>query len=370
MSPRLARWQGRVRNRRASHGRRPGPARALGLILSLVLLAPACRTPPPSPAEAIRQGDELAATKDYKRAIEAYRIAVKGNPTDGDARLKLANAYLAAGQWAAAAPEAIRAADLLPNDSQAQWLAISMLLSRQQFLDASNRAVLGLEQDPRNADLLVLFGNAKARLPNSWFALAQLEEALREGRNYDGVLSNLRPLTPSSDNAEAAKAFRRALEINPDSIGALLAFANFCWMVGRPEEGEESLTRAARQNNILAIRALGQYLVRTHRYAEAEKYLQVGASLGDRDTRLALADLYVRTKRDQEALQVLRPLTADEDATHRASLRAAEIELRLGNGDQARPRIDGILNAAAATPQGVDLESPLPFLDRKRRPGA
>jgi tetratricopeptide (TPR) repeat protein len=313
--------------------------------LSVALFAAACRTPPPSPAEAIRQGDELAGKKDYRQAIAAYRIAVEGDPTDGAARLKLANAYVSAGQWADAAPEAIRAADLLPNDSSAQLLAISMLLAQKQFMDAASRAALRLEQDPNNADLLVLFGNAKARLPNSWFALFQLEEAFREGGNYDGVLTGLRPLTPSSDDTEAAGAFRKALQLTPHSTGTLLAFANFCWAVGRPEDSEEALKRAARQNDVLANRALGQYYVKTRRYAEAETYLKAGTALGDRDTRLALADFYVRAQRDQEALQVLLPLAAAEDPAHRASLRAAEIEIRVGNGERARPRIDGILNA-------------------------
>jgi len=326
-------------------------------VLTLLLVASACRPAAVSPAEAIRRGDELAKQEQYGQAIASYRIAVQGNPKDGETRLKLANAYLSAGQWRDAAPEAIRAADLLPNNSVAQVLAISLLLAQHRFVDAFERAVVRLQHDPDNPDLLVLSGNAKARLPNSWFALSQLEEALRVGHNYDEVLNNLRPLASPSDDILAAGAFRRALRINPKSIEAQLALANFSWAVGRPEEGEAPLEDAARLHNILANRALGQYYLRRHRHSEAESYLKVAASLGDRDAQLALADFYVRLKRDQEALQIVLPLTAGEDPTHQAALRAADIEIRLGNGEPAGRRIDHILKAAPKHLQALILKA-------------
>jgi tetratricopeptide (TPR) repeat protein len=325
--------------------------------LSLLLVGFGCRTPTLTPEEAIRRGDELAAKKEYAEAIASYRSAVQSNPGDGKTRLKLANAYLSAGQWGNAAPEAIRAADLLPNDTDAQVLAISMMLGQQRFVDALDRAVARLQHDPDNPELLIHFGNAKARLPGFWFALSKLEEALRLGQNYEAVRANLRPPTAASDDAEALAAFRRALQLKPRSIMAQMALANFFWAVGRPEDGEEPLAQAARQYDILANRALALYYVRNGRSSEAEPYLKVAASSGDRDAQLVLADLYVRLKRDQEALQILMPLTAERDPAHEASLRVAAIELRLGNREQARLRIDGILKADPKHPRASVLRA-------------
>lgn len=316
-------------------------------ILLILLVSSACRkgNEAPTRTESIQRGDELVERKQYPDAITAYRTAVDGDPRDGETRLKLARAYLQAGDWLKAAPEAIRAADLLPDNSDAQQLAIAMMLGHQRFEDALDRAAARLRIEPDRAALFILFGNAKARLSNSWSALLTLDEAMRLGKNYDQIRADLRPMTRQADDRAAEEAFRRALELDASSVEARLALASFYWAVGRPEEAEEPLRWVADRHPdyVLGNRALGLFYASRGRQTEAEKYLKVAAANNDRDSQLVLADYYLQRNRDEEALPVLDKMAAGDDPDGAAALRAADIEFRSGRREQAMQRAEKVL---------------------------
>ena len=65
-------------------------------------------------------------------AVLDYRNAVGKDPMFAPARLKLAEAYMRQGNGAGALAESVRAADLLPNDAEAQVKAGSLLGLRRQ----------------------------------------------------------------------------------------------------------------------------------------------------------------------------------------------------------------------------------------------
>ena len=323
--------------------RRPGTPRYIAILL-ILLVASACRNGNDR-AEAIRRGDELVVRKQYADAVIAYRTAVDDDPRDGETRLKLARAYLQIGDWLKAAPEAIRAADLLPDDSDAQQLAIAMMLGHRRFADALDRLETRMRIEPNSAALFVLFGNAKARLSNSWSALWAFDEAMRRGKNYDNVRADLRPAGLRADDRPAEEAFRRALELDADSLEARLALANFYWALDRLEEGEEVLRWVADRDpaSVLSNRALGLLYASRGRESEAEKYLKVAAANNDRDSQFALANYYRQRNRDEEALAILDKMAAGDDADGGAAARAADIEFRLGRREQAMRRTEKIL---------------------------
>ena len=60
-------------------------------------------------------------------AVLEYRNAVEKDPMFAPARVKLGDAYLRQGNIAGALAELVRAADLLPNDTDAQLKAGSLL---------------------------------------------------------------------------------------------------------------------------------------------------------------------------------------------------------------------------------------------------
>jgi Flp pilus assembly protein TadD len=102
------------------------------------------------------------------------------------ARLKLAETCLRQGNGAGALAEAVRAADLLPKDADAQLKAGALRLAAGRAQNALARADKALAINPRHVDALVLRANAqaaKAELPdhpavNDTLALVSIRKQL------------------------------------------------------------------------------------------------------------------------------------------------------------------------------------------------
>ena len=172
----------------------------LSLSVVVLTMAAACRSPDPAAlkADAIRRGDDLVQKKQYVEAVSAYQEAVKNDPKDAALRLKLAAAHRLANQWAQAAHEAAAAADLEPDNREAQMQAAAGLVGQGEFVDAADRISRVLKRDPDNAAALVLSANASARLVTVTWALVKLEEAMRLGRDVEAARLSLRPETSQS----------------------------------------------------------------------------------------------------------------------------------------------------------------------------
>jgi tetratricopeptide (TPR) repeat protein len=317
--------------------------------LAASLVAGACGflDPADAKAEAVRRGDELVDNKEYAQAIASYLEALERDPRDGTVRLKLSNAYLLAGNGTDAVLEAIRAADLLPDDQDAQATAASMMLTRGRFVDATDRASAVLDRNPEHVKALVVFGSAKARLFNSTYALHSLAETLRLGQDYRRAIQELRKTPASEPNADeiAEAAFSKALALSPTDFDAQLSRANFLWAVNRADDAEQVLRQFADENpqHHLANRALGMYYLARGRQADGEKYLKVAAEGGEREARLGLADYYARTGRSGEALAVYGSMGPADDNAGAVTLPAAEIEVQLGRHEQAVRRLEALL---------------------------
>src|ERR1700730_180763 len=103
-----------------------------------------------------QSGNQYFAKKEYAEATVEYSKALQQDPLFGEARFKLAEAYKALGNTRAAFPEYVRAADLLPDDNEAQLKAGILLVNGGFFADAKNRARAVLKRDRNNVGALVL----------------------------------------------------------------------------------------------------------------------------------------------------------------------------------------------------------------------
>src|ERR1043165_2645168 len=124
-----------------SYSRSYSAVRLTAVLAGVALLAAACRH---DSAAAKRRfmasGDQYVASGKYAEAIIQYRSAVQADPRAGDARVKLADAFLGSGDAANALGEYVRAADLLPDDVTIQLRAGNLLLLAGRFDDAKSRA--------------------------------------------------------------------------------------------------------------------------------------------------------------------------------------------------------------------------------------
>jgi len=238
------------------------------LLVALALLPVACSNPAVQKQRHFERGNKYVAEKRDEFAVIEYANAVRLDPKFGAARLKLAETYERMNNPRAAFPEFIRAADALPDDRDAQIKAAQILLLGRRFEDAKARATTLLTRNPKDVDALLLRANAMAMLKDPAGAITEIEEALKVQPNESRVFVNLGAVRMrSGDAAEAEAAFRKAISLEPSSVDAHLAFANFLWSAGRHADAEREVKQALslQPRHLLANRMLGVLYIATKR---------------------------------------------------------------------------------------------------------
>jgi predicted Zn-dependent protease len=319
--------------------------RPLAVATLITLAAPACSHEggATETADAIRRGDALATQHKYREAAAEYAKAVAMDRSNGRLRFTLANTYRKAQQWSEASKEAIRAADLLPDDNDAQLLAADMLMPMGRHAEAVERMNRLLTKSPHNVGAIVRIGIAKASLRNSTWALFQLKDSIGDDARFETERTKVRTVNGDTDDAAAEYWLWAALGEAPDSHYAQIALANFLWATGRPDESEE-LLRAAMPAYAIAVNALGVLLASRGRFAEAEPLLKSAArdAAAGRSARLALVESYRISHRDADALALLATMR-DDDTHGDVSMQAAAIEFESGDHAGALRRLDAVL---------------------------
>ncbi len=293
-------------------------------LLALVVACTSCSRGP-TRDELLRRGDRLMASQQYAQAARAYRAIVLEHWRDGEARWKLAEAYVRAGNWSAANAEAIRAAELLPDHLDINLLAATTMLTQQQrFLDVAHRMSALLRTHPDEVRLLVMWGNATAHLRDSNWALFSLNSVIGNESLYESARRDIRPLTSSSQDAEAERAFRKAIELDPADVES----QSWRWPMdyGRPvgrtmrnPSFEQWLTKSPGHG--LANEALGRFYLARGRDGDGERYL---LDRGQCDRRM-------RPQRSIRARRLLHPIAATP-----ACARAVEIDDRRTTTETAK----------------------------------
>src|SRR5262252_2823925 len=111
----------------------------------------------------LKRGDALLAQGHTREAIVEYRVAVQLAPKRAEIHTRLSKAYEVIGEQDMVG-EAVRAADLVPNDVGAQLRAGRLLLAAHAFVDAKARAEKAIALNPRDPEGLILLGNIAAGL--------------------------------------------------------------------------------------------------------------------------------------------------------------------------------------------------------------
>jgi putative PEP-CTERM system TPR-repeat lipoprotein len=322
----------------------------------------ACESDPQATArEHFDKGNQQAARKQYPEAIIEYRRAVQADPRLGPARLQLAFAYAATGDGLNALREYVRAADLMPEDRDAQTKAGTFMLLAGQFQDAQGLAQRMLQRDPEDVHAQILLANALAGLKDTEGAVAAFEKAVILDPSRGSTYSELGSVQMVSGNREAAEtAFRKAVEIDPKSANAHMALSNFLWAAGEMPEAEQEMRTALalEPKHLVANRAIAMYLMMTNRAAQAEPHLKtVADATPGAESKYLLAEYYLRMNRVDDARAVLTPLAQDDDAFVGASVRLARIEAIAGKNAEAHRLLDAVLarepkNAVALVTRG------------------
>jgi tetratricopeptide (TPR) repeat protein len=321
--------------------------RHAGVFCLAALMTSSCSNPEKEKVRHLERGDQYAAEKRDEFAVVEYASAVKIDPKFGEARFKLAETYQRLNNTRAAFPEYVRAADALPDDRKAQIKATEVLLLSGRFEDAKARAAALLKKNPKDVDALLLHANAMSALRDPAGAITEIEEALKVNPNSSTAFVNLGAVRMQTGDArEAEAAFRKAIELEPSSVDAKLAYANFLWAAQRAAEAEAVIKEALvkEPQHLLANRMLGVLYVATRRTKEAEAPLKVVADVSKTPAaQLQLADYYMSTGRNKDAVALLTPISAAPETFADAEARLAAIDYSEGRVPEAHKRLDSVL---------------------------
>jgi tetratricopeptide (TPR) repeat protein len=340
------------------------------LFAVFALGAAACSRDPQKLKRAyVESGDRYVSEKKYDEAIVQYRNAVHQDASFGEARAKLATAYQATGDFRNALRESVRAADLMPGDTDVQLHAGGLLLAAGLHPEAKARALKVLEKDPKNVNGLILLGNALAGLKDVDGAISHIEEAIEADPHVTLSYANLGALQLAQGNRKAAEeAFKRAIVVEPQSAVAHRNLGGFYWAGGDRTNAERELKAA------LAIdpkspdtnRSLTAFYLASPQQAQAELYLKAYIEAAPSVwAKLALADFYLTNNRTSDAVGVLKPLTSDKDGFAPASVRLASIDYQAGRAPQAHETLEGVLKRGPKDQQALEMKARFLIYERK-----
>ena len=321
----------------------------LGYVVVVALCcATACSRDPQARARKyVASGDAYAAKQQPNQALIEYKRAVQAKPDWPDAHHKLAKAYDAQGDLANAYREYARAADLEPSNIDAQMHAGTLLLTAGEFDAARTRAELALKAAPDNAQANILLGNALAGLNDTSRAIKQIEQAISLDPSYAPAWTALGAVQFLGGSREGAgDAFRKAVELAPQSVDARLALANYQWAKSDTAAAEKTLQTALSidARNGAIHRALALLYLSTQRAAQAEPHFK--ALSNEPGGQLALADYYTGMGDRQRAMSVLQAVEAgtDKSDARAAKLRVAALEYSAGRKAEALKIVDEVIH--------------------------
>ena len=339
------------------------------VIASALVASVACGGGERDPQEHVRRADDYLRQEQYRPAIVELRTAIQINPALAEARAKLSDAYRAIGEEANALREAVRAADLRPDDAHMQVRAGTLLLSTRSFDDANARAERALALDPTNTEALVLKGSVLAGLRSFDAALSTYEKAIANRPEDEASYIGIGAVELArGKTGEAEKIFRRAIEANPTSIGARIALANLYWNERKLDAAETELRAASQREpqNALVNRALGILYLSTNRAAEAEAPLTAYAkALGTAAGNLTLANYYLNLQRNDDARLVLERAAATPDGFEEATNRLAALDVLESKLADARTKVESVLTKDPRNVDGLVLKAQLLSMDQK-----
>jgi len=294
-------------------------------------------------------GNKYFDQKKYQEAIVEYQRAIQIDKLLAEAHYKLAQSYDQLGDGPNAAHEYILAADLMPDDPDAQVSAGVFLLAGGDIQSAKARAQKALVKNPRHVEAQLLLAQSIAGMKDIDGAIQQAESSIRMQPGEARPLLQLggfRLAQGQADQAEAA--FKRAIDVEPKSIPANLSLAKFYLDRGRVKEAEDWFKKALAlaPDDISANRALAALYLSSNRAAEAEAPLKTAARVSPAPAaRLVLADYYFSTNRRADCRQVLEGLKGDGNLDTFAQVRArlSILELAEGHPVEATKYVDDVL---------------------------
>ena len=267
------------------------------------------------------------------KAIENFKEALKADPNSAAISDELAEFYVQAGLLSDAESDAQQALAKDPKDLGALRLLARIYTS--QIGGQNNR----INQDmlKKAIEQYKKITDVASKDVDAWVMLGRLEKA-------------------AQDNAEAEKAYKKALDVDPDNEDALTGLSLVYLDLGNSQAAADTLKMLADKNpSARSLQALAETYEQMREFGLAADALKKVLTLNPpnaADVRQAMAQDLVYAQRFPEALQIYQDLVADDPSDAQSYLRISQIYSRQRKFNDARTASD---KALAIDPQNVEI---------------
>jgi len=282
---------------------------------------------------------ELAGTNGNRgeyvtQAIDNYKQAIKADPSSPMLAEELSDLYIQAGRLREAQTDAENALKANPNDVSAHRMLARIFLrqigdqQRRTMDETMLRRTIAeytkiVELDPKDSE--------------SWLMLGRLQKA-------------------AQNSAESEKAFKKALDIDPDNEDALTGLSQVYADLGDNAKAAELLKHASdKRPSATTLQALAEKYEQARDFALAAEALRKAIELNPPnadDLKRAMAQDLSFADRYQDALAVYQELVSNDATDSQSWLRMSQIYLHLHDTNKAREASE---KARAIEPNNIEI---------------
>ena len=267
------------------------------------------------------------------KALENYKEALKADPGSAAVSDELAEFYVQAGLLSDAERDAEQALAKDPKDLGALRLLARIYTS--QIGGPNNRInqdmlKKAIEQYKKITDIAV-------KDVDAWVMLGRLEKA-------------------AQDNAEAERAYKKALDVDPDNEDALTGLSLVYLDLGNSQAAADTLKTLADKNpSARSLQALAETYEQMKEFGLAAEALKKALALSPpnaAELRQAMAQDLVYAQKYADALQIYEALVADDPTDAQSYLRISQVYSRQRKFNDARTASD---KALAIDPANLEI---------------
>jgi len=305
-------------------------------------------------------GEVYWGMRHYDKAMDAYQAALKLDDKNEETLLRLGYLYVSLG-WSTQAREVLKRARAVAPRSARTLIASAMLEMQNANLSAAEEYLRQAEALQPNSDALcALKADVLNKKTKPKEALAMIDKAIALNPRhpaYHITRGDLLLSDPTPANvAEAEKSYRRALELDPASVGARIGIGLCYRHQGQEDKAIAELEKIVQLQGEVATAVLelarlylkrgkrteGQRLMDSYYRGVKDGNLLKGYNLraamspGDANAHFQVGKLQLKLKDYPRAIVALRrayqltPQNAEVRKTYAAALR------RVGRWDEAR----------------------------------
>jgi cellulose synthase operon protein C len=309
----------------------------------------------------LESGQHYLDQKRYREAVIQFSNAVQVDPNFAQAHYELGETFLKLQDGGHAFRELSRALELDPNLDQARLDVTNLLIASRQPEDlkqARQQLDLLLGKKPNDPDVLEAMANFYSAQGDVPAATQEMQKTIAADPNRSQSYLNMGLLQMRANQPDQAEAsFKKAAELGPTSMNALLALGGFYQSQRRFPEAEQQFQKAISTDlkDPAPRAALVRVMMIEGKRADAESFLkETKAALSDNpEGYRMLGDFYFATGDIDKATAEYGSLFSEHPRDPLLKKNYIQLLILKGRLDEATKLNDTILKANPRDVEGL-----------------